>query len=178
MSHTWVLDNEQRWQAHRLVAAGHDLHALLLPAGSGGAPALLEDGRAARLLSVYTGNAERWAVVAGPAAQLRVNGIPLGAVGARVLGDRDEIALPGVGSAYFSTESLAEVVAFPGADRAVFCWRCRREIKPGELAVCCPACRIWFHQTPDFKCWRYSDTCSCSQSTALDTGFHWVPEEE
>jgi len=179
MSHAWVLDSDKRWQAHRLDAADHDLHALLLPAGSGGAAGLLEDGRAARILSFGTGDAERRVVVAGPDAQLRVNGVPLGAVGARVLGDRDEIAIPGAGSAYYSTESLAEVVAFPGAERVVLCARCRQEIVRGSPSVKCPGCSATYHETPKLNCFTYHEFCAlCPAATALDAGFRWIPEEE
>src|ERR1035438_345285 len=97
----------------------------------------------------------------------------------RVLADRDEVAIPGVGSAFYSTEVRAEVTEFPGAERAVFCGRCRQAIKAGSPAVKCPGCGIWYDQSHEFPCWRYSEHCAfCSQFTALDAGFNWVPEQE
>jgi hypothetical protein len=103
-----------------------------------------------------------------------------------VLGDRDEIRMGGE-LRYFSTETLASVEAFPGAERAVFCGRCRQKIEAGTPAVCCPGCGIWYHQDESanlaeserLPCWTYSEKCAfCGHPTALDTVFAWTPEEE
>ena len=179
MSQFFVPTADKSWTAFGLDGASLDIRRLLSPQVSGSQASLLEAAYAARVLSFRVGDAERWVVVASHDAPLRVNGIPLGAAGARVLNDRDEISIPGMGSAYYSAEALAQVVAFPGSERPVFCGRCRQAIQPGSPAVRCPGCQIWYDQSQEFPCWQYSATCAfCSQPTALDTGFNWVPEEE
>jgi len=177
MSHLWLRDAEQKRVAHSICATSYDLRALLLPEGSGSSAGPLESGLAARMVSFRVGNAERWVVVAGLDSQTRVNGIPLSAIGARVLADRDELSLAGVGSIFYSAEKLAEVVEFPGADRPVVCGRCRQPIKPGSPAVQCPSCGIWYDQSIEFPCWVYAECSFCGMSTALDAGFSWVPED-
>jgi hypothetical protein len=110
---------------------------------------------------------------------LRVNGLPLGGIGARVLSDRDEIAIPGVGSAYYSSEVLAAVVPFPASDRTVFCGRCRQAIAAGSPAVKCPNCGVWYDQSDELPCWRFGERCAyCTTLTALDAGLTWVPQED
>ena len=116
-----------------------------------------------------------WVLLADPGARARINGEPL-ALGIRVLRDRDEIVLGGARS-YFSTECLACVEPFPGAEVAVVCARCRQKIEPRSAAVRCPGCATWCHQTEDLPCWEYAPTCPlCSASTALDAGYRWEPE--
>jgi len=130
------------------------------------------------MVSFRVGHAERWVVVAGLDSQTRVNGIPLSAIGMRVLADRDELSLTDVGSAYYSAEDLAEVVAFAGADRVILCGRCRQKVEPGSPAVKCPGCGTWYHEHSELRCFTYHPTCAfCPQSTALDAGFSWVPED-
>ena len=123
MSHFWFRDTEGKRVAHVLPAASHDLRALFLR------------GPAARVVAFGAGSALRWVVIAGPAAAVRVNGIPLDPIGVRVLAHKDELSLPGGGSAYFSAENLAEVVQFPVIDRPVLCGRCRQAISSGAPAV-------------------------------------------
>src|SRR2546425_13377127 len=53
-------------------------------------------------------------LMAGPESNVRVNGIPM-AAGLRVVADRDEIRVAGVGPFSFSTESLARIEPHPGA---------------------------------------------------------------
>jgi len=124
------------------------------------------------------GAPESWALRARPGAGLRLNGAPLRWSLAPV-NDRDEILLPDGQRVFFSTERLAEVVPFPGADHPVYCARCKTEIKQGALAVCCPACATWCHQSVEFPCWRYPGTSSCplcDQPNDPEAGYRWSPE--
>jgi hypothetical protein len=118
-----------------------------------------------------------WALVWGPERRIRINGIPQ-AAGLRVLEDRDEIRIAGVGSVFFSTESLARVEPFPGADRPVPCARSKIPIEKGTPAVKCPRCGVWYLMTDDAPAWTYDAHCAfCPQPTALSAGFQWTPEE-
>jgi hypothetical protein len=176
MAHAWVLDRENRWNARRLDAASHDIRRLLLPDAGDGSAAPHVDG-AACLLSCGAGTERRWLVIAGPDADLRVNGIPL-SVGVRALEHRDEISLAGVGSAFYSAEKLAAVVPFPGADHPVACGRCHQLIQPGSPVVQCPGCGVFYDQSQALPCFNYAEHCAyCSQPTALDGDFNWVPDE-
>ena len=80
----------------------------------------------------------------------------------------------------FSTETLATVEEFTGAERPIFCGRCHERLEIRKPAVRCPTCGcFWFHQSPpDFPCWTYADKCCfCGRLTALDSEFAWVPDE-
>ena len=179
MSHLWLRSAEGKRIAHSINAGNYDLRALLLPGASGSSASPVEPGLAACVISVGSTNAGgRWAVVAGHTTDLRVNGIPLMAMGMRVLADRDELAIPGVGSAYFSAEQLATVAPFPGADRVVLCGRCRQEIARGTPSVECPQCGTAYHETAELNCFTYGAHCAfCPAPTALDAGYSWVPED-
>jgi hypothetical protein len=178
MSHFWVQGAEQKWTAHALKAPSHDARAFLLPGDAGSSASPDESGLAIRALAFRQGAVERWAVVAGPYARLQVNGMPLTAQGMHVLADRDEISCAGLGSIFFSTETLAAVVEFPGADRPVYCGRCRQVIMPGGPSVRCPNCGVWYHEGETLKCHSYAETCAfCPYPTALDAGYTWKPEE-
>jgi LSD1 subclass zinc finger protein len=174
----WFRNSDEHWHTCTLDASSRDIRPLRARGTLDRLAGSLESGLANNLLALCAANAERWLVMAGPDAQLRVNGIPLGAVGARVLCDRDELSIPGVGSAYYSAESLAEIVAFPGADRVVLCGRCRQPIHAGSSAVRCTGCGTWYHERSDLNCFSYSETCTfCPKATVLDAGFSWTPEE-
>ena len=144
---------------------------MVSPAGVGqlnpGAVLLLPSGRA--------GTSPRWTLLAGSATGVHINGVPL-ALGIRVLADKDEIRAAGH-RLFFSTEELARVVPFPGLAQPAFCPRCKQQIQPGDLAVCCPSCRAWSHQSEKFPCWTYDQSCALCQrqSTALDAGFSFNP---
>jgi hypothetical protein len=116
---------------------------------------------------------------ASPGPSVWINGWPL-LTGARLLRDKDEIRMEGAEPMFLSTEVLARVSAFPGGARPAFCPRCRQIIESGTPAVQCPnpSCRMWHHHTTDCQCWTYAATCAvCDQSTALDSGYRWIPEE-
>jgi Zn finger protein HypA/HybF involved in hydrogenase expression len=131
----------------------------------------------AALLKVGDPNGALWVIVAGSDQTVHVNEYPL-LLGIRALEDRDRIWVSGVGSFYFSTESLAAVECFSGAGQKFFCPRCKLEIEEGQTAVKCPQCSRWHHQTDEMKCWTYTRHCAlCPQPTSLDAGYLWMPEE-
>jgi hypothetical protein len=120
---------------------------------------------------------ETWLVMGVTAAGVLLNGEPL-RTGIRVLADRDELHVDGVGRVFFSTERLARVEPCPGAEPAVRCVRCKQIIEPGTDAVRCPQCGVWYHQSDDLPCWTYTPHCVlCPQPTALETGYRWTPAE-
>lgn len=175
MSHVYVSDAEGHWSPVFLERDAVDLHTLVPPSGASSSHV---GAHTARLIAFHCGAAERWAVVAATHASLRINGILLDAIGLRVLAHKDELTLAGAKSLFFSTETLAAVVSFPEVGRAVYCGRCRQEIKPGSPAVKCPGCGVWHDQSDELGCWLFADQCSCCpQRTALDAGLAWVPEE-
>jgi len=179
MPHFWFRDAEGERIARALPAASHDLRALFPPGAAGTSADPIVKGPAASVVAFGAGSALRWVVIAGHAAAVRVNGIPLDPIGVRVLAHKDELSLPGVGSAYFSAENLAEVVQFPGADRPVLCGRCRQAISAGAPAVKCPGCGTWYDESAQLPCFSYQPICAfCPQSTSLDAGFTWIPDEE
>lgn len=179
MAHLWVKDDGGEWAALPLEG---EVYAL-----SEGRPRRVEacaDGEscAAVVLVRREGSARGarggWFVVAEPGARVKVNGRPVSA-GLRALSDRDELAVAGVGLFYFSTETLAAVRTFAGAERGgAACPRCKQPLEEGASAVRCPQCGVWHHQTDELPCWTYAEVCAlCPQPTALDAQFRWTPEE-
>ncbi len=118
-----------------------------------------------------------WALVAPPGVRVQVNGrAPV--AGLRVLEHRDLIRTADGGRYFFTCESQAVVESFPGADRAMYCGRCRQRLDHGSAAVCCPGCGVWYHQGTELPCWTYDEHCVyCSRATALDQGCTWTPED-
>jgi len=129
---------------------------------------------AALLLSSRMPEGESWLIMTVVPSGVALNGAPL-RTGIRTLADRDEIRIAGLGRVFFSSERLAQVQPFPGADRRVDCLRCAQEILPGTPAVCCPRCGRWMHMSDELPCWGYSETCVCPQLTAFDAGYQWTP---
>lgn len=116
---------------------------------------------------------ERWLLLAPRSVLLRLNGERID-LPVAVLQDRDEIA---VGSRRFlvSFESLARVEPYQGASTP--CARCRQAIVAGALHVCCPTCRLSYHQNDELACWTYTPHCAdCGRSTALPAEPQFVPE--
>jgi hypothetical protein len=177
MAHLWI-QGDAGWDAKRLtgrqIAIAASEASRLAVAG----PLAGRVGdEAAWLISADAGGSPVWALVASQRSGVRINGrVP--PAGLCVLAERDEIRIEGGPRFYFSRELLATVEEFPGAERTVFCGRCRQPIGVGTPAVCCPNCGIWYHQTAEFPCWIYAETCSCGKPTDLDAGFSWVPEED
>ena len=138
-------------------------------------------GAELRLLS-RPGNAvggkATWVAIGGG---LRINGAPL-PLGLRVLKNRDGLTTPDGSRFFFTDEAPAQVEAFPGLGEGKpgTCARCRTAIAPGELAVRCPGCGAWSHETEKLPCWTYAGAVACplcSQPNLLGT-YTWSPEEE
>jgi hypothetical protein len=145
-----------------------------VPAPRGGADAA-SDG--ASLVCTTGPGGERWLLVAGARHNARVNGLAV-LTGARVLTDRDELALPGHPPMFFSAEAVPAIEPFPGTAQPIFCPRCKQAIEIPMPAVRCPQCRVWHHQSDDLPCWTYGSHCAlCAQVTNLDAGLRWLPEE-
>jgi hypothetical protein len=176
MPHLWTKKDDHEWEPQSLagescltVSVGHD--ACLTP------PAGLSDLAEIRILPPdAAGVSPVWTLLGGRGASLHVNGQPL-VLGIRALRDRDEISIAGK-RCFFSTEDLARIVPFPGLAQLAFCPRCKQKMEPGEHAVTCPHCRTWHHQSDKCPCWTYDSTCALChlQSTALDAGYAWTPE--
>ena len=176
MVNLWLQDTDRQWAVLPLTGDRLPLDATL-PGLARGADA--EFGRAELVRSAEPDR--EWVLLAQGEDNLRVNGLPL-PLGIRVLRHRDEIRLGSLGTAFFSTETLARVVEYPGPT-AVECARCRVEIQKGFLAVQCPNCDVWFHEGPDEAgkdrpCFTYAPTCVyCPHGTRLDAGYQWSPED-
>jgi hypothetical protein len=187
MAHLWIIGKAGEWTTTPLAASTLSLDTLPprpLPAGlprRGRKPA---PGAYSALLLHLRGDEhgrEEWALIAGAPGAVLVNGAPV-ILGIKLLSDRDALSISGVGRCYFSTELLARVEEFPGSEAPVFCPRCQQEIEGGTTAVRCPGadCGVWHHQRDELPCWTYDRTCGagCSQSTDLDAGYRWTPDEE
>jgi len=188
MSQLWSKDAAGAWAVQALdadvmVLGGPAPAPLVAPEALGAAagPALAR--------SRGVNGHERWTLLCDPASRARVNGAPV-AAGARVLTDRDAIALGDGRIVYFSAERLAETVPFPGgpggagrpghARSPTSCIRCKLPLDPGTPAVRCPApdCGFWAHESEELPCWSYTEGCAaCGHPTALDAGLQWSPAE-
>lgn len=120
-----------------------------------------------------------WILLAAPGSQVGINGEKLD-TGIRILADRDAISVVPHRAMYFTTERQAQIEKFTGTEQT-FCPRCKLEIKPHDLAVCCPRCLIFHHHKDQDgeSCWTYTETCAlCDQPTELNsTAFNWSPED-
>jgi hypothetical protein len=174
MAHLWSRGDDDVWSALLLNGSAVDI--------SVNPPRVLADGfrlgedTLAAVIRAGAGDSPVWVLLAAADSGVRVNGFAPVA-GLRVLQDRDEIRAAASGTLFFSTETLARVEEFPGSERAIFCGRCRQPMEKGQLAVRCPQCGIWYHQTGALPCWTYAPACGfCPQSTSLDAGYAWTPE--
>jgi len=173
MAQLWFRDTDI-WCAIRLGGRVADVSAS--PPRMREEGSRLGAGAKAVIVRVRAGDSPGWALVVAPDCDVRVNGFAPVA-GIRVLQDRDEIRTASAEPLFFSVESLAHTEEFSGGERPVFCGRCRQAIRSAEMAVRCPRCGIWYHQTENLPCWTYGPSCGfCPQSTALDAGFTWSPE--
>jgi hypothetical protein len=172
MAHLWFESAPGDWAVTPLSTHCVDLRGLQrrsvpVPAD--------EPSRSAWLIQEGKPGQKHWHLIGN--AQMSVNGVPL-VGGLRVLSDRDEIRVAGVESWFFSTEELARVEPMPLPGKPIVCPRCRQHIDRDVLAVKCPACGLWHHQSDDLPCWTYAPTCAlCPQPTPLDAGFQWTPVE-
>ena len=142
MAHLWVID-EGLWSVLPLLADIYDLDAgrpASLPEVDRPSPPAIADTPAEyhrRILLMRTrALTDGWALVADAAAGARVNGQAVSS-GIRLVADRDAIRVNGRPSMFFSTETLAHIAPFPGAEQPVCCPRCRDSIaadSPGPLS--------------------------------------------
>jgi hypothetical protein len=178
MPHFWTKNTEDEWaifplEDETISIAQHPPRTTKNP--------LAGARRTSRVLLLkQEPGSEAWILVAGAKRNVSTNGLPLSS-GIRVLADRDEIRVDRVGTLFFSTERLAQVEELPGADRPIYCPRCKKEIEKGTPAVRCPSpnCRVWHHENPDrsWNCWTYADTCALCPQRTNQTEFQWTPEE-
>jgi hypothetical protein len=178
MAHLWIQLSGAvglRWaavplagQLYRFVAAEPYVRRADAPCGPAGGELVVHINDEAT---------DQWILLVPPKARVTVNGHKA-LLGSLPLRDRDELRLGNGQRLYFATERLPQVVAFPGAAQAIFCARCRNPIARGSLAVACPACGAWCHQTEDLPCWSYPGTMHCplcDQSNDPEAGFRWSP---
>lgn len=167
MPHLWKEERPMGNGALEWVVQPLDGEAAVSLVGASATAAVL-------LLRSRTDQGDTWLAMSARPSGVALNGAPLHA-GIRVLADRDEIRVAGLGRVFFSSEQLACVLPFPGADTPTFCPRCKQDIAARAPAVCCPSCRRWYHQSDEYPCWTYADKCLCGHPTALDAGFQWTP---
>ncbi len=173
MTHLWVRDENDKWRPLPLEGGAFDLVSRP-PRSSDRLHDRDKDGMVL-LVSSGAADAQKWSIVAGPGSRARVNGRQVVA-GLWILHDRDEICVNGAAVFYFSTETLASVVPFPGAAEPLYCPRCKQEIEKENMAVRCPQCRVWYHQSEPLPCWTYDKTCALDdQPTSLGGTYRWTP---
>ncbi len=171
MAVIWSRNDGMEWAPREVPSEGLSLFSIVeaQPVDSpiGRAPALRPQA----------GSRRTWTLLAPAGSDITVNGEPV-QTGIRALRDRDIIQLDDRGPVYFSVEHLARVTPCPKTERAIYCSRCKTLIEAGSLAVECPRCSAWHHQTATLPCFRYAETCSlCQQPTDFDAGYSWRPED-
>jgi hypothetical protein len=177
MAHLWLWKSEQ-WTIVPLTKDALQLPAHPAPAARPATDAPTPTARVVIRRHRAEGVSEAWLVLAPAPSAVRVNGAAL-SQGLHLLQDKDELQLAGTPPLYFSTERVAAVEAFPGAERAMLCPRCKMEMQAGQAAVRCPVCRTWYHQVePDLNCYTYALRCQvCAKETKLGGSLEWVPED-
>ncbi|MBK8060500.1 MAG: hypothetical protein IPK33_22195 [Gemmatimonadetes bacterium] len=174
MPHLWVEELPGEWA---IITLDRPLVPVTAPRVAAGdaQPSRLRGAPAFVLARGSAGPLALWCLLAAPRPVLRVNGAPLVA-GIRLLADRDEIRVDD-GTWYFSSEALARIEAF-AASHATPCARCQQPIAPGAMAVRCPGCGLWHHESDASRCFSYAETCAgCPQPSAADAGYCWTPAE-
>lgn len=176
MSHLWIGSHCDGWSAHELQDAPHALFptAQTLMRQEPSSPSTSHG--ALVLPCVRAAGGDTFALLARPALSLRVNGVPL-QTGIRVLRDRDSIQLTDRPPIYFSSQRLPVIEPLPESDEPRFCPRCKSLIEAGTPAVRCVACGSWYHQSDEFPCYTYAESCVCGYPTALDGDYRWTPHE-
>ena len=174
MAHLWFRDDEDIWSVMQLDGRAVDVS--VYPPRSLAEGFRFGEDTLAAVIRAGAEDSPVWVLLAAAEGDLRINGFAPVA-GVRVLQDHDEIRANPSNTLFFSTETLARVAEFPGAERAIFCGRCRQPMQNAEMAVRCPQCGIWYHQTESLPCWTYAPTCAFDpQPTSLDAGYAWTPE--
>lgn len=90
--------------------------------------------------------ADGWFLMHPRDSRVWCNGRP-SVLGMRVLIDRDEIRVEGVGRFYFSTETLPKSVPYPKDADPAMCGACAQQINPGDWSCTCPDCGVCHHDT-------------------------------
>ncbi|MGH7467143.1 MAG: hypothetical protein ACRENP_04070 [Longimicrobiales bacterium] len=177
MAHLWLEESAEQWAVIPLESQRVSLARVHAVASRVRGPRPQQRSSDAYLVRTSARDRDVWHLLAAPEAAISVNGLPvLG--GLRVLEDRDEIHVAGEDALFYSTEELARIVTMPETEQPMTCPRCRQRVEPGTPAVCCPCCKIWYHQTEALPCWLYAPFCAfCPQPTPFDTGFRWTPLE-
>jgi hypothetical protein len=174
VAHLWFRGEDYIWSAMPLD--GHAVDVSVCPPRALAEDFKLSEAALAAVIRAGAGDSPVWVLLVAGNGDVRVNGFAPVA-GVRVLQDRDEIRVGASEPLFFSAETLAHVEEFPGAERTIFCGRCRQPMGKGEPAVRCPRCGIWYHQNENLPCWAYSPTCGfCPQTTPLDAALSWTPE--
>lgn len=176
MAHLWIKNGSEQWAALPLEAGAFVL-TTNPPSPVQNLPGAGESVSKVVLLCQKRAGETSWVLVSGRGRDVRINGSNL-TLGVQRVTDRDEINIEGIGTLYFSTESLARTEPFPNGTQDLYCPRCKQVLENGSFVVKCPQCRTWYHQSEDLPCWSYSETCAlCPQPTDLNAGFRWTPEE-
>ena len=176
MAHLWVKNNAEQWAILPLEADAFVL-STNPPTPARKLPRASESVSKVLLLRRKLADEISWVLVSGREREVRINGLRL-SLGIQTVADRDEIHVDGIGSFYFSTESLARIEPLQGGAENLYCPRCKQLIESGSLAVKCPQCHTFYHQSEELPCWAYAETCAlCPQTTNLNAGFRWTPEE-
>lgn len=185
MAQMWIQEaDETGWMARPLTGDAYVVSEQGFSLREDGAGGRANVVARALVVRCDNGSQEHWLLLSQKRACVQVNSWPL-VLGVRLLRDRDEILARANRSTtafqcFFSTERLAQVVAYPGGNGAVRCPRCKQPLEQSQMAVKCPnaSCSAWHHQEQQLPCWTYSDHCAlCDQRTELDAGFRWTPEE-
>ena len=187
VAHLWFRDASAAWFILPLEADAYALDAMPPRPVTPPVPARRDSvaatparaGSPARALLLRAGGeeTEAWFAIGGGDGEIVVNGLPL-SLGVRALSDRDEVRAAGGDSLFFSTETLAHPVPYPGGLPKASCPRCLQELEAGVAAVRCPGCGVWHHECNELPCWTHGPRCQlCPQPSALDAGYRWSPED-
>ena len=169
MAHLWINDGPA-WRPWQLDSSSVEL------SGCGPQAAAALRGWTSRSVVVLPTPTDRWVLLTGGEARVRVNGLPI--AGIRILEDRDEIRVWSSGGAtfFYSSERQASIEPYQGNPGAV-CPRCQQGIDVRTPGVRCPRCAVWHHETGALACWTYDDKCAvCSDATRLNAPYKWQPE--
>jgi hypothetical protein len=179
MAHLFIRHQEQGWVILPLQRAPVAL------TDQGAQPVFAAEmdhaGNRALLITRHDAGDDRWALVAQPDADVRVNGQSV-VLGIRVLADRDAIQVGNGEPMFFSAERVPQVETATTSGAPVACPRCRQDIVPGSPVVRCPGCDVIHHQSSDLPCWtgyeraRFATCALCDTPATLAGDLRWTPD--